>query len=316
MRGRLECHEGALAPFWATNYAAAGQIVELQSGKTWEQFVTDRILSPLEMKSTGFTIDHLRAQPEHGVGYTEKRDSSDLRRVPYYEEQQGVGPAGAIVSNIADMSHWLIALMNDGKYKGKQVLPAAVLRETLQSAIAMPNMAVEQQGYLEMLNSAYGMGRWTGSYRGHLLAYHGGDLPGAHSQVSFMPKEKPGEIVFVLGDHIQPLYNMVSYNVYERLLGMDQTPWTERGLKTRLKAKEASKVARSKAGEDRVAGTRPSHDLGDYAGEYEHPAYGILKIGKTGESMQYEFHKVRMALAYFHYDRFDTADDEELASIR
>ena len=202
--------------------------------------------------------------------------------------------------------------MNEGKYNGKQVLPAAVLRETLQPAIAMPNTAVEQQGYWEMLNSAYGMGRWTGSYRGHLLAYHGGDLPGSHSQVSFMPKENIGVIVFVLGDHIQPLYNMVSYNVYERLLGMDQTPWTERGLKTRLKAKEASRTARSKAGEDRVAGTRPSHELADYAGEYEHPAYGILKIGLSGGALQFDFHKARLPLSHFHYDRFDTADDEEL----
>jgi CubicO group peptidase (beta-lactamase class C family) len=37
-----------------------------------------------------------------------------------------VAPCGAIVSNIEDMSHWLIALMNQGKYNGKQVLPAEV----------------------------------------------------------------------------------------------------------------------------------------------------------------------------------------------
>ena len=38
-----------------------------------------------------------------------------------------VATPAAIVSNIEDMSHWLIALMNGGAYKGKQVLPAAVL---------------------------------------------------------------------------------------------------------------------------------------------------------------------------------------------
>lgn len=293
-------------------YAATGQIIELQSGKTWEQFVTDRILDPLEMKSTGFTIDYLRAQPEHGVGFTEKREGFDLYKIPYYEDQAGVGPAGAIVSNINDMSHWLIALMNQGKYKGKQVLPAEVLKATLQPAIAMPNTAVEQMGYWELLNSAYGMGRWTGSYRGHFLAYHGGDLPGFHSQVSFMPKERIGVIVFVIGNHIQPLYNMVSYNVYERLLGMDQTPWTERGLKTRLKAKDAAVKARQKAGEDRVADTRPSHALADYVGEYESLAYGIVKIGFSAGALQFDFHKVALPLTHFHYDRFDTADDEEL----
>ena len=37
-------------------YAAVGYMIELQSGKTWEQFVRDRILDPLDMKSTSYSI--------------------------------------------------------------------------------------------------------------------------------------------------------------------------------------------------------------------------------------------------------------------
>src|ERR1700737_4421916 len=54
-------------------FAGVGYMIELQSGKTWEQFVRDRILQPLEMKSTGYSIAEMVNQPEHGVGYTEKR---------------------------------------------------------------------------------------------------------------------------------------------------------------------------------------------------------------------------------------------------
>jgi CubicO group peptidase (beta-lactamase class C family) len=292
-------------------YAAAGYMIELQSGKTWEQFVNDRILEPLEMKSTGYSIGHMLKQPEHGVGFTEKRDSFDLYRIPYYEDIAGVAPCGAIVSNITDLSHWLIALMNDGKYNGKQVLPADVLKQTLQPAIGLPNTGAEQRGYWEVLNSAYGMGRQTAVYRGHLMTFHGGDLPGFHSQVSFLPKERMGVIVFVIGNHTAPLYNLITYNVYERLLGLDTTPWIQRGLDIRLKGKEASKQARKKAGEDRVTDTKPSHALADYAGDYENPAYGILKIGLKDNRLQFDFHKIRMPMTHFHYDRFDTLDDEE-----
>ena len=35
-------------------------------------------------------------------------------------------------------------------------------------------------------------------------------------------------------------------------------------------------AARGKAGGGRVAGTKPSHALDDYVGEFEHPAYGVL----------------------------------------
>jgi hypothetical protein len=155
------------------------------------------------------------------------------------------------------------------------------------------------------------MGRQTASYRGHLITYHGGDLPGFHSQVSFLPKEKIGVVVLVVGNHTAPLYNYVTYNVYERLLGLDQTPWIQRGLDIRLKGKEAGISARKKAGEDRVPNTKPSHALADYVGEYDNAAYGSLKVGLKNNELQFDFHKIAMPLSHFHYDRFDTANDEE-----
>jgi CubicO group peptidase (beta-lactamase class C family) len=292
-------------------YAAAGYLIELQSGKPWEQFVKERILDPLEMASTGYSIPAMLQQSNFGVGFTERRDGFELYRIPYYEDIAGVAPCGAIVSNIEDMSHWLIALMNDGKYKGKQVLPAEVLRATLQPAIALPNTALETRGWGEVLNAAYGMGRQTVSYRGHLLAMHGGDLPGFHTQVSMMPQDHIGVIVFEIGNHSQPLYNIVTYNVYERLLGMSLTPWSERQLEIRLKNKKAGTEARGKAGEGRVPNTQPSHPIAAYAGIYENPAYGVMNIDLKDGKLQFDFHKIRMPMAHYHYDRFDTPDDEQ-----
>lgn len=292
-------------------YAGVGETIELQSGKPWADYVRANILTPLEMKSTVYSIADMLKQPDYGVPFTERRDSTELYKIPYYEETNGLAAAGAIISNIEDMSHWLIALMNDGKYSGKQILPAKVLQATLEPSIALPNTAGETRGWWEVLNRTYGMGRNTAVYRGHPITFHGGDLPGFHSQVSYLPNEHIGVIVFIIGDHTAPLYNAISYNVYERLLGMDQTPWTERLLAIRLKNKKAGMEARSKAGVGRVADTRPSHPLGDYVGEYEHPAYGVLKIGLKDNQLQFDFHKIHFAMTHFHYDRFDTPDDEQ-----
>ena len=292
-------------------YAGAGYVIELLSGKTWEDFVRERLLQPLGMTGTVFSIDDLEKQADHGVPFTERRDSFELYEIPYYREAAGVAPAGAINSNLEDMSKWLIALMNDGKAGGRTVIPAGVLKATLQPAIALPNTQLEARGYGELLNPAYGMGRFTASYRGHLLTYHGGDINGFHSQVSCMPNDGVGVIVLVIGDHAAPLYNVVSYNAYERLLGMDLTPWSERALDIRLKSKDAGKQARAKAGGERVAGTKPSHPLEDYVGEYEHPAYGVLTIAQQDAGLLFDFHKIRLPLTHFHYDRFDTPDDEQ-----
>lgn len=291
-------------------YAAAGYLIELQSGKTWEEFVREKVFTPLNMTSTVYSIADMLKQPDYGVPYTEKRDNFELYKIPYYEDIAGVAPCGAIISNIQDMSYWLIALMNDGKYAGQQIVAADVLKATLEPAIALPNTMAETRGYWELLNSAYGMGRETTSYRGHLLTFHGGDLPGFHSQVSFMPRERIGVIVFVIGNHCASLYNTVSYNIYERLLGLDQTPWSERLLELRLKGKKAGTEARAKAGAERIPDTKPSHSLSDYVGEYEHPAYGVLKIGLGDGQLQFDFHKIQFPLTHFHFDRFDTPDDE------
>ena len=292
-------------------YAGVGYSVRLQSGKPWTEFVREKILNPLGMKNTVYSISDMLKQPDYGVPFTEKRDTMEIYKIPYYEDTAGLAAAGAIISNIEDMSHWLIALMNDGKYGGQTVLPPTVIQATLEPSIALPNTGVQARGWWEVLNTAYGMGRQTASYRGHLITLHGGDLPGFHSQVSYMPRERIGVIVFVIGDHVAPLYNAISYNVYERLLGMDQTPWTERQLDIRLKNKKAGTEARSKAGAARVANTKPSHPLADYVGEYDHPAYGSMKIGLKGEQLQFDFHKIHFPLTHFHYERFDTPDDEQ-----
>jgi len=309
----LEPAEPSRSVFLYNNlmYSGTGYAIELLSGRPWQQFVTERLLRPLDMNSTTFTIEDMVKLPEPGVPYTERRDNTELYRIPYYSDAIGVAPAGAINSNIVDLSHWLVALMNNGMYNGKQVIPKAVVKQTLAPSIALPNTGLEVRGWGEVLNTAYGMGRWTASYRGHLLAFHGGDLPGFHSQVAMMPYDSIGVIVTVIGDHAAPLYNIVSYNLFERLLGMSLTPWSERQNTIRLKNKEANKTARTKAGGGRVAGTKPSHPIRDYIGEFENPAYGVLTVSQGDTSLMFDFHKIRMPLSHFHYDRFDTPDDEQ-----
>ena len=292
-------------------YAASGYIIEYLTHQPWEDFVRERIFAPLEMKNTMFSIKEMVKQADCFVPYNERRDTTILYRIPYYEEAQGIGPAGSIISTIDDMSRWLIALMSGGRYKGKQVIPENVLHATLAPSIGLPNSQLETRGYKELLNPVYGMGRWFASYQGHYLAYHGGDLNGIHSQVSCLPYDSIGVLVFVIGDHSAPLYNIISFNIYERLLGLNQTPWSERRLRDRQASRKQDKEGRGKSGGERIANTTPSHKLQDYAGEFDHPAYGVLAVSMHGDSLRMNFHDIVLPLRHFHYDRFDTPNDEQ-----
>lgn len=292
-------------------FTAAGQVIEELSGQTWEQFVQRRIFDPLGMAHSTLNIEDNLERPEPAVPYSEHRDNSELYRQPYYTAEVAIAPAGAINSSVQDLSRWVIALLNGGEVDGKQVIPEAVLRETMTPALAMPNAALESRGWGENLNQYYGMGRWVSSYRGHLLALHGGDLPGFHSQISIMPNDSIGVIVLLIGDHVAPFYNGLTYDIYERLLGMSLTPWSERLNGIRLKNKAAGTEARTAADAGRVPNTRPSHPLDDYTGEFVHAAYGVVTVAGGEPGLTFEFHGIEMPLHHFHYDRFDTPDDEE-----
>ena len=292
-------------------FTAAGQVIEELSGKTWEQFVQQRIFDPLVMSRSTLTIEDNIKGPEPAVPYSERRDSTELYRQPYYTAEVAIAPAGAINSNVQDLSRWVIALLNKGKVDGKQVIPEAVLRETMAPSLGLPNSALESRGWGENLNAYYGMGRTISSYRGHLLALHGGDLPGFHSQISIMPNDNIGVIVLVIGDHVAPMYNGLTYNIYERLLGLSLTPWSERLNEVRLKNKAAGTKARATADMGRVPNTKPSHALDDYVGEFVHPAYGVVNVTRGDKELNFDFHGIKMPLSHFHYDRFDTPDDEQ-----
>src|SRR5271156_5188128 len=65
-------------------YTGAGYIIQLKSGKTWEQFVRERIFTPLGMNASTFTIAEMVKNPDHGVPFREKRDSFELYQIPFY----------------------------------------------------------------------------------------------------------------------------------------------------------------------------------------------------------------------------------------
>ena len=136
-------------------------------------------------------------------------------------------------------------------------------------------------------------------------------FPDSIHRVSSMPFDSIGVVVFVIGDQGAPLYNIISYNVYERLLGLDLTPWSERILKDQIEGKKIGKEGRTKAGNDRITGTKPSHNIKDYIGEYENPAYGIINITLPDTSLMFDFHNMKLPLKHYHYDRFDTPNDEQ-----
>jgi CubicO group peptidase (beta-lactamase class C family) len=292
-------------------YAAAGYAMERASGSPWEELIRESILEPLGMNSTLFTVAAMREHEDHAVPYALRRDTLELYEAPFYEGDPGIAPAGAMISNLEDMSRWLVALINRGRLDGRQVLPASVIEETLKPTLrARSNVRV--RGRIELTSPAYGLGRWTATYRNRQITYHGGDLPGFHSQVSVMPRESVGVVVIVIGDHAAPLYNAITFTIYDRLLGLPLLPWSEQLNTVRLRNREILTEMRRLADVSRPTDVPPSLPLDAYAGEFSHPVYGPLYIGLADTVLTFNYRGVELPLLHFENERFETPDDERV----
>jgi len=293
-------------------YTAVGYSIELRTGITWEEYVKKNIFSPLEMNNTFFSIAEMQKSKDYAIAYNEKRDTTLLYKIPLKEDGAGIGPAGSIITSLDDLSHWVIALMNGGKYNNKEVIPRSIIDETLKPGIAFRNSALEKKGYKERLNVTYGMARNIEVYKGNVLTKHGGALPGFHSQVIILPYDDIGIITFSIGDQGASLGNtIIGYNLVDRLLGLDQTDWNARLLTDHIKRKKSNQKARSKVRFDKIKGTLPTHALKDYSGTFTNKVYGDFRIDYNNDSLYFNFRKRSLPLKHYHYNRFETPNDED-----
>ncbi|SAK82395.1 Beta-lactamase [Caballeronia hypogeia] len=291
-------------------YFAVGHVIELLSGQTWNDFVRERILEPCGMADTSFSLSDLVGNERLAVPFNERRDSSELHRLNWALMDKPLRPSGGMISTLDDMSRWVATLLHDGRVDGVQVIPETVIRETSLAAMPLPNVMPEAYGWSESLNPAYGLGRQSEVYRGHLVQSHGGDARGFHSQVSVMPSEQIGVCVFSIGDHCTTLRDAVSYQVYERLLGLNLTPWSARLRELVKSAKQAASYAYKCRDKDKVEGTRPTHHMGWYAGEFRHEAYGNMSIQLREGGLRLQFRGGDLPLKHYHYDVFEAKSDD------
>lgn len=291
-------------------YCAVGHVLELLTGQSWEGLVQQRLLGPAGMANTVFTMREVLATEDHAVPYTERRDATELFRLPTYEHMLGAGPAGGLNANLQDMARWLFVLLADGQAQGQQIIPQTVLKATMAPSVAIPCHMLNIRGFKELLNTTYGAGRHTGVYRGNLMTYHGGSLNGFYSQVSYLPTERVGVVTFVIGHHCAVLADLLTWNIYDRLLNLAPVPWSERYLPIIAKAKASATASRSKAASDQVMNTNPSHGLADYCGTFTHALYPPLTIELHEGALRLMFRAFALALNHVHYDRFDTEDEQ------
>jgi CubicO group peptidase (beta-lactamase class C family) len=282
-------------------FMTAGYMVGKIAGTTWEKFVQNHIFGPLGMNDSNFSVEDSKKAPDFALPYMEKDDK--VIEIPF-RNIDTVGPAGSINSNVTDMANWLLLNLNKGKFGEKQIISEESLKE-----IHSPQMiSSKSYRYDEVFYSTYAMGWGITAYRGHLMLSHGGGIDGFTARVTFMPRDNIGMVIFTnMSD--TPLPGIVAYNAYDHLIGLDQVPWNKRVKERRDKAKEKAEKDKKEKDKDRKLNTKPSHPLEDYAGDYEHPGYGIVTIKKEGNQLKGVFNSISFDVKHYHYDIFEMSNE-------
>lgn len=296
-------------------FMTAGFLVGSVAGASWEDFARMRILDPLGMTETNFSVDDSRKADDYSRSYTLVHDA--VEEFPFYNVDS-LGPAGSINSTVLDMARWIQLNIDKGKVAG----PAArtIVSEKQMALLHSPQTIVpDELRYPELFYSSYGVGWRINSYRGHLLLNHGGAIMGFSALTAFLPKDKIG-IILLNNLEDAPINGPLAYFIMDRLLGLEPVDWFGRLRSDQAEAKEKSEKAKAERDKDRRLETAPSHPLPEYVGEYKHPAYGTIRVALNEDGrLRADYHQRTYTVEHFHYDYFrfrnDWMDAEYLVSF-
>ena len=282
-------------------YLAAGQAVATASGKNWDEFVRQRIFTPLGMSSSSTSITALKT--ETNVASPHAKFEDKVQPIAW-RKIDNIGPAGSINSNVTDMAQWVRLHLNQGTFKNERILSSGAVKE-----MHMPQTVMRLEGLSEKIHSethfmTYGLGWFLQDYRGRKIVHHGGNINGMSALVAMIPEEKLG-VVILTNMNGTSVPTAIMYRVFDAFLQAPQKDWSAELLKIVKSAQEQAATVEKKLESDRVKGTNPSLALAKYAGTYTNEMYGDAKVKEQNGKLVVEYSPAMSGeLEHWHFDTF------------
>jgi CubicO group peptidase (beta-lactamase class C family) len=281
-------------------YLVAGMVAERVTRQRWEDFTRTRILDPLGMADTTTSLEDMVARhPDHAAPHIFQDDG--LARMPVRPIH--TRPSGAICASIADMASYL-------QFHLDPIAGRDGLRLSADAAaqLSAPQIHVGCSNFSEIGHVHCGFGFETARYRGERQVVHGGAWSGYAGEVRMLPDRGFGVAVLTNG-HWHSGCAVISFAIFDRLLGLDPLPWFRRlrAPAAALRAQRPKEMA-ARAATMRL-GAPPSHELSDYSGQYQHPAYGVVSIVSADGALRWHGLGLDLPISHRHYDLFELGAD-------
>jgi CubicO group peptidase (beta-lactamase class C family) len=275
-------------------YLVAGMVAERISGQSWTEFTRARLTDKLQMNVT-FTVEDLAAAANAAVPYA--MDGDTRLRAKLWPIRATA--AGGINTSIASFTNWLRLHLDNGEFEGQRLVSSTLIQQ-----LQTPRVHVMTSEFAEYGDVHYGLGFRSHRYRGERVVWHGGGWIGWSTLMTMLPDRGVGVAVFTNRDPSMVPEILANY-LFDRVCGKEPIPWLDRLRERRRKFVAQLDVDRQAWKATRRLNTLPSHDLADYAGDYDHPGYGRITITHAEGKLNWAYRGMSELLAHRHYDTFE-----------
>ena len=293
-------------------YAVAGQLIEAVSGKTWEDFVEERIFQPVGMNSSVTNdVDRLSA-PDRAFPHGRVGELRGIGPQQLFDEKKvalgaNVGPAGAIAAGANDLARWLAVQLASGQLPGSE---QRLFSAESAQAMWQPVVPVPVTPFPPALADAvpqfrgYALGWMVQDYRGHKVIQHGGGTLGFRAVVVLIPEKNTG-FAIVNNSEDNELVPGLHYELLDHYLGLPKHDWPK-AFKDFFAERNKAGLEAQKAAEAQRPQSSPSLPLASYAGAYSDPWYGPIAITEAGGKLAIDFKQTPGMVGPLEHWAYDT----------
>lgn len=264
-------------------FVTAGEVILAVSDTTWDDYLKYHYFQPLGMTRTGTTYDNFIKSPNASKAYT-LLNGNLFEITP--SKVDNIGAAGSMTSNVNDLSKWVTMQLANGKFNGKEIVPAKVIQETRNSNTIVSRKSRAGRNFMN-----YGLGWFLADANGKKLVEHDGGANGFLSKTVLIPEENFGYVILTNSDG-QSLYDALSEQIINDL---NKQPYTNMSAMYYGYFKEGydeDQAAIQKLKKEVREYKAPADAYKKLAGQYSNKVYGKITIeAKDGYGeVSFEFH--------------------------
>ncbi len=285
-------------------YMVAGEVIHHVSGKTWDDFIKERLFTPLGMNHTYPVYAQSLNEPSHITPHF-IFDDSIVKPIPYIDNK-GIDAAGGVWSCADDINKWMLFMLDSCMVNGKRLVKAESYKELFKPQ----SMVTAEQFYPTARATkphwtTYGLGWFQEDYHGKMVQFHTGSLDGAVAILGLIPDEHFGIYIFGNLDHSE-LRHALMYKAMDLWCFHDNTnDWSGelynlyKNIKLEAKKKQKEEEAK------RVLNTHPSLALSEYAGKYNNEIFGKAEIVFANDTLLLKYpNNITLRLNHWNFDTF------------